>query len=232
MKERIGLLQIGEVPDVYKERTESICTSEKEYDVVPVETQETLSTLDGIVIYVMNQEKLEMMSWLIELEHQMPLFVWLVFSKPNERVAQICYELCKHSVITIIDQPYQLSTMKYMIRNALNYKQHITENQYTRMIKNKPAHFSLDANRMVLEYEDGIIRLTKREFMLMSLLFEHMNDVVSYEKLEEHLFEQTGSYYQARLANLVHLIREKLKVQNYFSIDIIRTKGYMLRSNE
>ncbi len=231
MKKRIGLLPIGEEPDMYKRMTESICINEKEYDLVSVETEEILSTLDGIVIYVANQEKLEMMSWLIELEHQMPLFIWIVYSKPNEQIAQICYELCKHSVITIIDQPHQLSIMKYMIRNAMNYKKSTTERHCAEIKKNQ-YNFSLDASKMILVYEDSIIRLTRREFMLTSLLFEQMNNVVSYERLEEHLFGKTGSYYQARLANLVHLIREKLKVQNYLSIEIIRTKGYMLCTNE
>ncbi|MHC5228237.1 winged helix-turn-helix domain-containing protein [Enterococcus sp. LJL99] len=98
-------------------------------------------------------------------------------------------------------------------------------------IKNRPKDQKLtiefDSNSMSLIVNDEPIRLTKLEFQFIELLYQNIENVVSYEEIRKYIWENSVDDQQYRIANLAFLLRKKVK-ESAINVITVRSKGYML----
>jgi two-component system response regulator TctD len=87
---------------------------------------------------------------------------------------------------------------------------------------------SFDKNANSFFYNKGLIPLTPREGMLLSILFERKNRVVAKEFLHDQVFQNEPAAVDA-VEVLVYRIRKKINQEYGFEISTVRGIGYMLR---
>ena len=69
--------------------------------------------------------------------------------------------------------------------------------------------YTYDFNQKILKYKDTIITLTKKEILLLELLFVHSNRIIIYEELQESIWSNTIMTDNA-IRSLVRNLRSKL----------------------
>jgi DNA-binding response OmpR family regulator len=80
---------------------------------------------------------------------------------------------------------------------------------------------------------NGETHLTKKEFLLYTLLDENKNEIIDREKIEETVWPEYSNYGVSdwSIDRLVSRLRKKLEGQeSEFKIETIRTRGFRLVS--
>ncbi|EOL49884.1 winged helix-turn-helix domain-containing protein [Enterococcus caccae] len=202
--------------------------SEQHYSLIEIREKEQIGALDGLVIHLEEStDYVTAFQWLIDLQEEHSLFIWILSEGKDSELIKLYPHLSKNSVIEIIESEQGFEELGIKIKNALNYKNYLL-NRTER--KKLPDHHYLDATKLSLVVHDKIIALTRKEFKIIELLYENLNNVVTYHEINRAIYgTSTGEALEKyRVANFIFHIRNKLKEQSYFDIEIIRTKGYML----
>lgn len=202
--------------------------NEQSFSLIEITEKKQIDLLDGLVISLEKSSGyVKALQWLIDLQEDHPLFIWILNGENDSELTKLYPHLSKNSVIEIIPSDQGFEMLGIVIKNALNYKNQLLNS--TRPKKASDSH-SLDASKLSLVVHDKIIALTRKEFKIIELLYENLGNVVTYDEINEVIYGgTTGQELEKyRVANFIFHIRNKLKGQPYFEIEIIRTKGYLL----
>lgn len=91
------------------------------------------------------------------------------------------------------------------------------------------GNLSLDLTARTLSIAGEAIYLTKKEYAIMEYLFLHQNEVLSHEKIIEHIWDSDADLYLSSLKYHLHSLKKKLKpfgAEHY--LKNIRGQGYIL----
>ncbi|WP_086315447.1 hypothetical protein A5821_002932 [Enterococcus sp. 7F3_DIV0205] len=201
---------------------------EQQYSLIEITEKEQIGALDGLVLQLeKSSDYVKAFQWLIDLKEEHSLFIWILSEGKDSELTKLYPHLSKNSVIEIIESDQGVEELGIKIKNALNYKNHLLNRIEPKKISD---HHYLDPAKLSLVVHDKIIALTRKEFKIIELLYENLENVVTYEQINEAIYgNSTGeSLEKYRVANFIFHIRNKLKEQSYFEIEIIRTKGYLL----
>ncbi|WP_206911844.1 hypothetical protein IGL98_000612 [Enterococcus sp. DIV0840] len=202
--------------------------NEQSYSLIEITEKKQIGLLDGLVINLeKSSDYVKALQWLIDLQEDHPLFIWILNGENDSELTKLYPHLSKNSVIEIIPSDQGVEMLEIVIKNALNYKNQLLNKARTKKASDK---HSLDASKLSLVVHDKIIALTRKEFKIIELLYENLDNVVTYKEINEVIYgAATGkSLEKYRVVNFISHIRNKLKEQSYFEIEIIRTKGYLL----
>ncbi|OJG55886.1 hypothetical protein RV06_GL000002 [Enterococcus haemoperoxidus] len=230
MENTIGILHIRDD----SEQSDNIgllinrALNEQSYSLIEITEKKQIGLLDGLVINLeKSSDYVKAMQWLIDLQEDHPLFIWILNGDSDSELTKLYPHLSKNSVIEIISSDQGFEMLGTVIKNALNYKNQLLNRG--RPKKASDDHF-LDPSKLSLVVHDKIIALTRKEFKIIELLYENIGNVVTYDEINEVIYGATTgeALEKYRVANFIFHIRNKLKEQTYFEIEIIRTKGYLL----
>lgn len=202
--------------------------NEQRYSLIEITDKKQIGTLDGLIINLeKSSDYVKAFQWLIDLKEEHSLFIWILSGENDSELTKLYPHLSKNSVIEIIRADQGFETLGIVIKNALNYKNQLLNREKPK--KECDSHF-LDESKLSLVVHDKIIALTRKEFKIIELLYENLDRVVTYDEINSAIYgTSTGeSLEKYRVANFIFHIRNKLKEQTYFEIEIIRTKGYLL----
>ncbi|MBP2100783.1 winged helix-turn-helix domain-containing protein [Enterococcus rivorum] len=195
---------------------------EKIYSVVSldnlsVERTEILNTVHGIILDARSDEKfIETCEALTLMNQNKSLFLWVISSvQPHEREvflhlgAHCIYETWREAVFSIKN----FFSVLYLPVPPKNKNISINE-----------------SNRTILLDGTNERSLTQLEFKLFLLLYQNPEEIFSYEQIANYLWEQYKSLEDTktkyRVANLIHLLRNKLNDSNMQLIKTLRNRGY------
>ncbi|MGX7244561.1 winged helix-turn-helix domain-containing protein [Enterococcus quebecensis] len=202
--------------------------NEQSYSLIDITEKEQIELLDGLIINLEEtSDYLKALQLLIELQDNHSLFIWILSGENNSELIKLYPHLSKNSIIEIIQKDQGLETLGIVIKNAINYKNQLLNNLN---LKNTQNHHCLDSSKLSLIVHDKIIPLTQKEFKIIELLYGNIDNVVTYDEINKAIYgDSTGELLEKyKVANFIFHIRNKLKEQSYFEIEIIRTKGYLL----
>ncbi|MBO0439839.1 helix-turn-helix domain-containing protein [Candidatus Enterococcus ikei] len=202
--------------------------NEQSYSLIDITEKTQINLLDGLVINLeKSSDYIKALQWLIDLQEDHPLFIWILNGEIDSELTKLYPHLSKNSVIEIIPSDQGFEMLGIVVKNAINYKNQLLN---SRRIKKTSDDHSLDASKLSLVVHDKIIALTRKEFKIIELLYENLGNVVTYDEINEVIYGATRGekLEKYRIANFIFHIRNKLKEQSYFEIEIIRTKGYLL----
>ncbi|WP_207695825.1 two-component system, OmpR family, alkaline phosphatase synthesis response regulator PhoP [Enterococcus sp. DIV0212c] len=230
----IGILHIGNESEKNPNISSVIekALKEQEYSLIEIIEKEQIGLLDGLVISLeKSSDYVSAFQWLIDLKENYSLFIWILSADKESEMIKLYPHLSKNSVIEIIESNQGIENLGIVIKNAMNYKKQLLSESKIRKVSD--SHF-LDASKLSLVVHDKSIALTRKEFKLIQLLYENLENVVTYNEINKVIYGESASESTAKykVANFVFHIRSKLKKQTYFEIEIIRTKGYVLTSSK
>ncbi|OTN83842.1 hypothetical protein A5819_003661 [Enterococcus sp. 7E2_DIV0204] len=230
MKNTIGLLSIGDNSDKIDNIGQLLRKKldQEDNSILEISSKSQLNSLDGLVISIdESSDYIIAIQWLVELKEDHPLFVWILSGENHDKLEVLLPSLSKNSVIDIIDSEQVIEVLLAKIKSFLNYKSCLLQSKEEKNISEKSF---LDRNKLCLVIDNKIIPLTRKEFQVFELLYQNLGDVVTYEAIHEAMYGERTSLVSEkyRVANLIFHIRNKLKEQFHFEIEIIRTKGYLL----
>lgn len=169
----------------------------------------------------------EVCEWVIKMKMYKDVPIWVASSEKQLEEKNVYLQL---GVCGVFEGNYSIEEINLAISNNLN----IMKNDSQEKIE-KSEFFLLDPLKLSLFIGDSSIPLTRLEYVLMELLYEHKEEVCTYEMLAESLlggqFELLGETGQSRVANVICKIRSKLSQASEGKQDVIKTirsRGYML----
>ncbi|EOL46365.1 winged helix-turn-helix domain-containing protein [Enterococcus caccae] len=234
MENIIGLLHIG--TDFEQNNNKRLFIKEAlndpSYSLVEITEKKQMSVLDGLIINLeKSSDSIQVFQWLIHLQEEYSLFIWILCGDEETELTKFYPHLSKNSVIEVFQSNQGFETLSIVVKNALNYKNHLL-NQTT--VKKRIEDNFLDSSKLSFVVHNKSIPLTRKEFKIVSLLYKNMGNVVTYHEINKEIYGDLtdttiGKY---RVANFIFSIRNKLKEQSYFEIEIVRTKGYILSCSE
>ncbi|WP_207695812.1 hypothetical protein DOK67_0001474 [Enterococcus sp. DIV0212c] len=205
---------------------------EQNYSLIEITEKKQIGLLDGLIINLeQSSDYVKAFQWLIDLQEDYSLFIWILCAEKNSEMTQLYPHLSKNSVIEIIQSGEGFENLGIVIKNAINYKNQLLNREKSKKLSD--SHF-LDPSKLSLVVHNKIIALTLKEFKIIELLYENMENVVTYNEINEVIYgaSKGETLEKYRVANFIFHIRNKLKEQSYFEIELIRTKGYLLTTSK
>jgi two-component system alkaline phosphatase synthesis response regulator PhoP len=165
--------------------------------------------------------------WLISTQENFKTFVWLFVPGCKKNEKEVFFQLGANAVI---DNEEKVNELVQMIKNYF-FRMELMNN--TPFNKDSKAAFELHDNNLSVSIDGGNeVSLTKKEFQVLSILYNNANATVTYEKLYKSIWNREYKDIQKyRLANVVYHLREKLEKLEKGkgdSIKTVRTRGYLL----
>lgn len=194
-----------------------------------IDQMDQLSEVDGILINInqkINNHTIRGLEWLTNLRKgKWCIPIWMY---TDTSMTQIEQKLCLHlgaNGILVKDSDEEENDF-IIIKNTLNclVRPESSAEDSSSVILNKDAQ-SLSLNGQ------SEIGLTRLEFQTLSFLYDHADEVVTYQEISNHLWKGELEGRQYRVANIIFLIRKKLGEEGKDLIRTIRTKGFRLNKN-
>jgi len=223
MNEKLGIIEINSASI-----QESLFNSftNYQYEFINIDNEEQLEEIAGLMIFA-NQivDYIEVCQWLVSLRNRKPLFVWIICKDYDENMKELYCKLATNAMIEVIQCETNKQYLMTRIKQAIDFQKSLLSYK-----KERETTFHLDSKSLKVTIEDKEIYLTRTEFKLFAILNDNIGDTVSYKILIERIWPGISSKnYKYRLANLVFHLRKKLRRQTNIDIQIIRTKGYLLK---
>jgi len=195
------------------------------YEIAFIGKKEQLAQVDGVVLPLTKKEELPpLVDWLLACQKTPSVFVW-VFSTISLDVEQdILMSLGANDVVTNEEQLPRLSLVVKNTFFRLNHTPLSKKEPQERLLLN-PKNQSIWINHTEQE-------LTRKEYQLLNLLYEHRGTCVLYETLIAELWPHSKSQELYNLTNTIFHLRGKMKHSEELVIKTIRSKGYMLITND
>ncbi|MBO0468668.1 winged helix-turn-helix domain-containing protein [Enterococcus plantarum] len=226
MNDKLGIIGITDTSEQNQIINEVI--KDCEYELINIEKEDELEDVGGLIIFA-NQimDYIEVCQWLVSLRNRKPLFVWIVSKEYNENMMELYFKLATNAIIEVVQSGKNNQFLMKKVKNAIDFQKKLLSYKYE---KNQDSTFHLDSQSLKIIVEDKEIYLTRLEFKLFTILNDNLGKIVSYDQLIEIIWPTVDSKkHKYRLANLVFNVRKKLRRQTAIDIQIIRTKGYLLK---
>lgn len=195
-----------------------------QYSCFKIETKETVSQYDGIILFMETTEQLsKIIEWLLFCQKFPKTFVWIVSKVYLDEEENILLILGANTVVRAEKSETVLPV--------------IIKNTFTRMETYPELKCGITSEQLLNEKNQSVLvngeecSLTRSEFKLLSILEEHKETAVEYAFLCDRMFTENSKREIFQLSNIVCHIRKKVKKSSAFSIKTVRSKGYMLTMN-
>ncbi|ALS36828.1 two-component system response regulator VicR [Enterococcus rotai] len=230
MSDRLGIIEINSAEDqesIFNGINNGINENYK-YEFINIENEEQLEEIAGLMIFANKiVDYIEVCQWLLSLRNRKPLFVWIVCKDYDDNMKELYCKLATNAMIEVIQYDKNNQHLMSKVKQAIDFQNSLLSYKEQ---KERKATFYLDSQSLKIVVEDKDIYLTRSEFKLFTILYDNLDNPVSYEKIIEIIWPTIDSEsYKYRLANLVFHLRKKLGRQPNIDIQIIRTKGYLLK---
>lgn len=163
---------------------------------------------------------------ILQLSNTPNIYVWTVMNSSDHSQKNLYLNLGAAGVFCKSDTSEQIAlTIKNILSRSETMDKGISEEYSPDLNKIK-----LNPNNIGLKYKGQDIYLTKHEYQVMEILISRYPHTVSYAELAQKIWQADGEDKKFRVANLVHLLRNKLR-QETGEEDIlltVRSKGYRL----
>lgn len=195
------------------------------YTIEFIEKKEQLNQVDGVVLPLTKKEEFPpLVEWLLACQKRPSVFVW-VFSTINLDVEQeILMSLGANDVVT---NEAQLPRLSLLVKNTFFRLSHTNATR-----KEPDEQLLLNPKNQSVWINQAEQILTRKEYQLLDLLYEHRGNCVLYETLIATLWPNSPNYELYNLTNTIFHLREKIKTSEELAIRTIRSKGYMLLTND
>lgn len=219
----MATLGILEERTIQKELVEAFQKDEHVIEII--EKKEQLHQVDGVVLPLTKKEEFPpLIDWLLACQKTPSVFVWVFSTISLDMEQDILMSLGANDVVT---HETQLSRLSLLVKNTFLRLDH------TNTIKKIPANQEvLNMKNQSIQINQVEHTLTRKEYQLLDLLYEHRGSCVTYDSLLAALWPNTLKRELYKLTNIVFHLREKLKGSEEFVIKTIRSKGYMLLTDE
>ncbi|ALS36740.1 DNA-binding response OmpR family regulator [Enterococcus rotai] len=189
--------------------------------------EKDLQDIDALLI-CKNQtfSVVEVCEWVIKGKMYRSIPIWVSTTEKQVEEKNIYLQLG----VCGIFEDYTIEEIDLAISNSLN-----TMKSAQHMELKEESMLQLDPLKLSLNVNNVTISLTKSEYYLVALLYEHKEEVCTYEMLAEtflgkdiELLSENG---QSRVANIVCKIRAKIAQASDGKNELIKTirsRGYML----
>lgn len=193
--------------------------------------------LNGVIICEdSTQDTAHTCSILLKLKATTNVRTW-VFSSNFQKVMRSVY--LQLGVLGVVSEEYEPDELQLVISNHFSRSDEsifFVENQTAiGQEKTRADNVQLISRNHSVKI-NGLkeIPLTRLEYQVMELLYEHKNNTVSYKELFEGLWGEGFSNQNYRVANLIFHLREKIADSSGSPLWIrtVRSKGYMLSLEE
>lgn len=193
--------------------------------------EKDLQDIDALLI-CKNQtfSVVEVCEWVIKSKMRRPIPIWISTTEKRVEEKNIYLQLG----VCGIFEDYTIEEIDLAISNSLN-----TMESAQHMKMKKEPMVQLDPLKLSLNVDHLTISLTKSEYYLVALLYEHKEEVCTYEMLAESFLgkgiDLLGESGQSRVANIVCKIRAKIAQASDGKKELIKTirsRGYMLTLSE
>lgn len=169
--------------------------------------------------------------WLIQLKEEAEYLVW-IWTTVDVEVNRLVYlKLGVDQIVSSQENPMEWVLM--MVNSLKRKKQWKTEKNKKVSKSNEKLRLSEQNWSVIVSGKNGKqeIRLTRLEFQVMELLYQHSNETVTYEEVYQQLWndgKEDSKMY--RISNIIFHLRKKLKNDAASSqmIKTVRSKGYLL----
>lgn len=190
--------------------------------MIKVEKKEQIEKIDGLVLTM--DEKKEMgfiVDWLLTCQKSPSIFVWVFSAVALEYEEDILLGLGANDVVMTKSRE---SNLIQVVKNTF-----VRLEQSNKLRKKKGTYSIInEKNRSVLV--NGVEKvLTRKEYQSFLLLYKSKNSVVSYEELLDQLYPNNNKREIYRIANIIFHLREKIKEDDHYTINTVRSKGYILQ---
>ncbi|MCB5953908.1 winged helix-turn-helix domain-containing protein [Enterococcus sp. CWB-B31] len=224
------------------ERTYVEKLGRNQYKLVTVDVNNMdtiLSDLDGVLLKENEKNLSETCGIIMKIRERSNSFIWVLSEKPTAVQKVIYLHLGADGTFSNENEPEE---MTLTIKNLLNRQKKASGTENDKPLDSKEevqsgavSHFKLLPNNLSVQIgkERTEVTLTRLEFKLLSLLYEHQSQGLSYKEIYENIWDDAYKGSKYRVANLIFHLREKLELQNVSSsiIKTVRSKGYMLSLN-
>lgn len=184
--------------------------------------QAELTDVDGIIIPISKRNQVVgSLKWISSFKEQSSSFIWVFSEESLEFEQEILIAMGVNDVITTKERLPYLTTI---VKNTFN--------RLDRRNQSKPeknSQIKINQKTRFLLFENEKIKLTKRECILFTYLLKYENQVVSYEDIENHLWNEDKKDSHTHIANIVYRLREKIKLIDCYEIENISSVGYQLK---
>ncbi|MBO0423560.1 winged helix-turn-helix domain-containing protein [Enterococcus plantarum] len=189
----------------------------KGYKVNYVFAEEKNEDNDALVLVIDKTFNfLDACAYLLKIKNNKRKLIWVLSeNQENEKEKNMLYHL---GVCNYIKQKVEQDEEVCSIVNTMS------------AVKVTKDVLLIDENKLEIILKDKEKELTSTEYELFSKLFLNANEVVSYTEAAILLWGEVHNDQQctARIANLVHSLRFKLRFDSRIIIKTIRKKGYMI----
>lgn len=192
------------------------------YRVVKVEEKEQLNQIDGLILSIDKKEQMNLViDWLLICQKSPSVFVWIFSTIPLDYEENILFALGVNAVV--------------MTKEKMHYLTHLVNNTFSRLENSNIKIEKQSTNQIINEKNQTVLvngveqSLTRKEYQIFSLLYEHRGTTLPYEELIEKLWTNQPKENNFLIANTVFHLRNKVNGSNDFEIKTIRSKGYMLK---
>lgn len=161
---------------------------------------------------------------IIQLSGTPSVYVWTIMNSCDHSQKNLYLNLGAAGVFCTSDTSEQI---------ALTIKNVLTHSESKDKRPSELSGIQLDPNNIGVKCKGKEIYLTKNEYQIMELLINKYPHTVSYSEIAQKIWQAEGEDKKFRVANLVHLLRNKLKQETGESniLLTIRSKGYRLNKN-
>ncbi|MGM0218951.1 winged helix-turn-helix domain-containing protein [Enterococcus sp. AZ126] len=195
------------------------------YKLIKVEKKEQLEQIDGLILSMDEKKQMSVIiDWLLTCQKTPSVFVWIFSTIPLDYEEDVLLGLGANDVVMTKSRESNLVQVVKNTFSRLEYSNKTRKRSIDHQIIN-------DKNQSILV--NGMEQpLTRKEFQIFSLLYEHKNVSLSYENLLNRLWPNADENELYRLANIIFHLRKKIKDSDEYAIKTVRSKGYMLQTKE
>lgn len=189
---------------------------------------EALSTMDAIIIMEPSSKHMEQTCELIiKIRNISNCYMWIL-SEESSKINRIIY--LQLGADANFDGSIDPDEFGLYVSNTLNRRNIRMKHLNVEKELSTNGNVQLIPQKSAVDLEGREVLLTKLEFKLLEILYNHIGEVVSYEKLYEFIWGEEKGNRQYRVANLVFHLRRKLEEDMSKSryIKTIRSIGYIL----
>lgn len=207
------------------------------FDVVELEDKDNVinghnQQLDAIIVqYDQNVFMGNVCEMIIQFREQTNALIWVISEEVTKVERRVFLRLGANGVYSsgidseelavIIKNFWLCHSQKQKIPHAIDMKHETVIS---------PEKFKLIPNSFSVVIEGEEIGLTKLEFQIISFLYEHIHEVVTYEEIYKEVWKSDEVNKAYRVSNIVFHLRKKLEKDELHPqyIKTIRSRGYML----
>ncbi|WP_430602386.1 hypothetical protein IGJ02_002723 [Enterococcus sp. DIV0724b] len=192
------------------------------YHVSIVDKKEQIQQLDGLVIVMKTKQDFpNIIDWLLACQTIPNVFVWIFSEVLLESEETIMMSLGANDVVT---STANLPHLSIVIKNTFfRLKNLIVEKQEISSMK------LLNKENQTVYINGEELLLTRKEFNVLQILYDHKNTTVRYEEFLENLWADQSKENIFLVSNVIFHLRNKVNKRKDIEIKTVRSKGYMLK---